>query len=712
LEKGNPLVEGRAFLKMIPFFKNTFLGLVLALGFASRTLADSAPLDSSVHLQADRIEYLRDQALVTAKGRVHLTEGQITLFCDSLRYDTAAREVDAIGHVVFQNGAQEIDADEMTFNTGTQDGKAVNAKTTVPPWICTGAEIQFQDKKVIVKDARATSCDYALDYDHYHLQADTITFYQGDYMTAENLVLYIGKVPVFYFPFFAIRTKNTQFPFSISVGSSGYLGNYALVSTSYLLNPKSYGAFYADYFSNKGIGLGLRHEIALNDYSTLSLYAYRVQEKDTGNVRWESRIRGLWAFSSSLQGRIEADIPGDGFFSQDYAAARRDPSLVSTQREYDLSATYSRDPLTVGVLFRHQELSDSAEGAPAHFVETSDSLPQINISLFPQSLIGKNWLKYDLTLNADRTWTLANNFYVGHVSGEFGISETIPFLQTQSLYTRAAFDDAYQNISDAGVTDAGETRSFSLNNVYTGHWSDYFDTSLTYNYAQKLTNRSPSDPPGGVTSNLLTGNLEFIGGSFFRSNTSTSINFAAPVPDFASQFSYLRQEIYLTPSNALDFYNIADYSIKANALKDLDSRLSITSPRGFWQFIIGASVVDPNISNLGYVSAGQPNSFNVSGEVDIALFTNYRLSYLETYDMTNARFETRSVSLYRDLHDWQAELSYSQTQGQPAAVFFTLDLKAFPGRPLSISQTSLQQLNSLQTQSALQLLETTSDQLK
>jgi lipopolysaccharide export system protein LptA len=685
--------------------------LFLMMGFAPGARAATSSL-GSVHLQADRIEYLKDQGLVLAKGRVHITQDQTTLFADNVRFDITAKEIDATGDVIFQQGPQEIDAQEMTYNTGTQEGRATHAKTTVPPWICTGAQIDIKDKKIIVKDARATTCDYALDYTHYHLQAGTLTFYEDDYLTAEDLVLYIGKVPVFYFPFFAISTKKVQLPFSISVGNTSYLGNYVLVSTSYLFNPTNYGALYADYFSSKGIGLGLRHEIALNDYSTVSLYGYRVQEKDTGNVRWESRIRGLWAFSSALQGRVEADLPGDGLFSQDYAAARRDPSLVSTQREYDLSATYTHDPFTLGLLVRHQELADPADPLEHHFIESLDTLPQLNLSVFPQALIGKNWLKYDLTLNADRTWTQTNNYYVTHASGEFGISQTIPFLQTQSLYSRLALDDAYQNLSDVGTLDAGETRSYTVNNIYTARWSDFFNTTFSHNYAQKLTNRQASDPPGGVTSDLLTGMVEFTSGSFFRADTTTSIDFTSEVPDLASKFSYLREEIYLTPSNTLDLLNIVDYSIKANALKDLNTVLSLSSPRDFWQFKIAANVVDPNVTNTGYTPSGEVKSFGLTGEVDIALFTNYRLSFLETYDMTNARMQTRNISIYRDLHDWEAQLSYSQSEGEPDTIFFTLDLKAFPGRPLTVSQSQLQQLNSLQSQTAVQLLQTSSDQLR
>ena len=490
------------------------------------------------------------------------------------------------------------------------------------------------------------------------------------------------------------------------------MGNYALISTSYLFNPVNYGSLYADYFSQKGIGLGIRHEIALNDYSVLSLYGYRIQEKDTGLVRWESRIRGLWAISSNIQGRIEADLPGDGLFSQDYAAARRDPSLVSTQREYDLSATYSQTSFTFGVLLTNQAIANFNDPLEQHFLENLISVPQINFTLFPQALIGRNWLKYDLTLNADHTWTQANNFYVTHASGEFGISQTIPFLQTQSFYSRIALDDLYQDTSDIGTNDAGQTKSYSVNGIYTGRWSDFFDTTISYNYAQKLNNIQSTDLPGGVTSNLLTGMAEFTSGSFFLAQTSTSVDFTAQVGDLASRFSYLHEQISITPSSSLDFWDTIDYSIQANALKDLSSNLTLQSPKSFWDFQIGANVVDPNVSNTGYVSTGIPKTFDISSKVDFAFFTNYRLSLLENYDMTNAQMLTRSISVYRDLHDWEAQLSYTENQGQPAAVFFTLNLKAFPGRPLTVSQSELTQLNSLQSQTTTQLFETTSDQFR
>src|ERR1019366_4270767 len=181
----------------------------------------------------------------------------------------------------------------------------------------------------------------------------------------------------------------------------------------------------------KGIGVGLRHEIALNDSSVLSLYGYGIQEKDTPNFRWEGRARGLWALSSSFQGRVEADIPEDSFFSQDYSVARRDPSLVSTFKEFDVSTTLTRQQWTLGLLMRRQESADftnpvisGSVSSPAtlysKYLLTLQNLPQLTFTLFPQPIIWKNWLKYDLTLQGDHTYTKANDYYVNHLSGELG----------------------------------------------------------------------------------------------------------------------------------------------------------------------------------------------------------------------------------------------------------------------------------------------------
>lgn len=678
--------------------------LFLVGGLPAASLADlTLTLDTQVHIQADTIEYLRDQALVIAKGQVHIQQGLVHLYADTIRYDIAAQEVQAKGHVVWQDESQEVEAQSLQYNLKTGEGKAYNIKTTAPPWISTGSEIDIVPHKIIIKGAVTTTCDYPEGYRHYYMKADKITIYSGDYLVAENVVLFIGKVPVFYFPFFVRTIHDLRTPFSLSTGATDYLGNYVLVTTNYLLSPKSYGALYGDYFFKKGLGLGVHHEIALNDYSVLSLYGYGVDEKDTQRFRWEGRARALWALSSNFQGRVEADLPGDGFFSNDYSVARRDPSLVSTVREYDVSTTYTNPQYTLGLLLRRQESADPNDPTGTHFIENLQNLPQANFSLFPRSLIGKNWLKYDLSLQGDHSYTLGNNYYVSHLNGEFGISQSLLLFQTQSLFSRIALDDTFQDVSDVGVTigagAAGETRSISIQNTWTSRLSEYFNSTLTYNFAQKLNNRVPHlDLPTGVTSNLLSARLEGNFGNTLREVTSTSYDFNAQVGTDASRFGYLHQEVALTASPQFNYTLFGDYSVQANALKDVNTVLNCSSPHDAWRFRVSGNFVDPNVTNTGFVSTGVASTFEIAGEVDLALFTNYRISLIESYDLTHSQFETRSISIYRDLHDWEAQLTYTEDPVQGKRLFFTLDLKAMPGRPLSVSDDQLQRLNSLRNQ--------------
>ena len=50
--------------------------------------------NSQVHLQADTIEYIKDQNLVMARGQVHLQQGSDHLYADNLRiYDTESQDV-------------------------------------------------------------------------------------------------------------------------------------------------------------------------------------------------------------------------------------------------------------------------------------------------------------------------------------------------------------------------------------------------------------------------------------------------------------------------------------------------------------------------------------------------------------------------------------------------------------------------------------------
>src|SRR5580698_8467877 len=100
------------------FFPRVVLGVFCIC--ASRAYGDlTLSLGTQVHIQADTIEYLRDQNLVIAKGQVQIQQDLVHLYADTIRYDTEAQEVYADGHVVWQDENQEVETQSLTYNLKT-----------------------------------------------------------------------------------------------------------------------------------------------------------------------------------------------------------------------------------------------------------------------------------------------------------------------------------------------------------------------------------------------------------------------------------------------------------------------------------------------------------------------------------------------------------------------------------------------------------------
>ncbi len=697
----------------MPF--GTFATLLLVFIFAAPRVSAQPAFDlgSGVKLQADRVEFLQDQGLILAQGNVHVQQEGIHLYADTLRFDLTSQQLIADGHVTWQQDGQEVQASKITYNLGTHRGHANEVRTTTPPWYFTGTDVDLEPGLIRLRKARFTTCDYPTGYEHYHLSAGTILIRTGKSLSARNVVLYMGKVPVFYIPYFAKNLKDIRVPFQFDTGSSTYLGRYALITVNYLFSPTNYGSAYLDYFQKKGLGFGVRHEIELNKNSVLSLYGYWVREKDTHQTRWEGRVRNLWAVSSKLQGRVELDVPGDGLFSRDYSIARRDPSLVSSFRQYDTSMTWNPRGFTLGVLLRRQETASYTSLTQTVFDKSYLAAPQANFSLFPFTILGSKGPRADLSSNFTRQWLLANGYYQLIGSAEGGISQTVNLRKSQSLYGRVALQENYLSKSDLGADNHGDQRHMTGQATWTSRWQTFLTTTFGFNFARALSHLLPTETPHhGVTQKQLTASLEYNAMPLFLSRTSTTYDFLAQTDHNNQRFSLLREELTVTPSKTFNLATVANFSIVAKDLTDLNQIMTLRSPKDMWRISLSANYVNPDVSSQGVTASGLDRQLNITTDMSFVLFTNYRLSVLESYDLERAVFVNRQVSLYRDLHDWEAQFSYSQTEGSGSQVSFRLNLKAFPGRPLTVSKEQFDQWSGMSKQSAGELSQTAASEFQ
>jgi len=692
--------------------KRNWAPAALALAFflvltASARAQLSLGGDSPVKLESDRVEYLREEGVVVAEGHVHAQQEGVHIYADKLRYELDSQQLTAEGEVTWQQDNQEVRCSRLDYNLGTKKGSAVDVISSTAPWHFRGRDVLFQENKVQLNEARFTTCDYPDGYEHYHMRASRITIRPGRTLVARNVVLFMGKFPVFYLPFFAKNLRDFRMPFQFDTGNSAYLGRYALFTINYLLSPVNYGSAYIDFFQKKGVGLGLRHEIELNEYSVLSLYGYHVREKDTKVSRWEGRARGLWALSSRLQGRVEIEAPGDGLFSQNYSAARRDASLVSTQRQYDLSGNWNTKTFNLGLLFRRLETATYEDEKMDHYLRTSQSAPQAEFSLRPVAVMGRSGPKFDLSTNITRRWLQTNDFFQTQGSVGMGLAQSWTPVKAHTFYARLGTTDTFLDKSDVGASNRGNSRYLNTTANLTSRWLPMMTTTFSHAYNRKLIHLLDEDRPlHGVTQNSLNGSLQCHFGTFLTSRTSTSYDFLHSNIAMGKKFSFLRQEVTCTPSRWVDYLVVANYSIVAKEMKDLSQVVSFKSPKDMWRYRFTLNHMNPDVTTQGMVVSGVEKTLDMTVDLSVVLFTNYRLSLLEQYDLEKSSFVSRRVGIYRDLHDWEAEFGYSQSVSQDKRVYFKLNLKAFPGRPLTVSDSEMKRWSGYREKSLGELGET------
>ena len=195
-----------------------------------------------------------------------------------LRKVTDKNLVIASDRVIFEQGENKVEAKEIYFNLDNQsiivrDGISyvvVDGAPELNNKIYYGGE-EFMAKfpeEALVKNAWFTTSKRALDMKDftqepkdtlpYHMKAKKIAIYPEDKIVAYNVVLYAGKVPILWLPWYASSLRSdTRAPLFPVIGSNGSEGNYILWGIDYGRNNNYFnGSLALKNTEKKGLYLG------------------------------------------------------------------------------------------------------------------------------------------------------------------------------------------------------------------------------------------------------------------------------------------------------------------------------------------------------------------------------------------------------------------------------------------------------------------------
>ena len=106
----------------------------------------------------------------------------------------------------------------------------------------------------LVKDGLFTTSDSSRP--DYSIRAKTVRIYPKDRIIFSNVMLYIGRVPVFWYPYL-YQSLNQDTSFTFTPGYGSIYGAYLLTQYSFPLTDQIAGRARLDLYSTRGVGIGL-----------------------------------------------------------------------------------------------------------------------------------------------------------------------------------------------------------------------------------------------------------------------------------------------------------------------------------------------------------------------------------------------------------------------------------------------------------------------
>ncbi len=271
-----------------------------------------------------------ENGVAIAHGDVAVHFGDTDIYADSARYDAHKHEVFAAGHVRIYRENKLYIAERGTYNVETKEIHAETLRTSSDPYLVGGESLQgFPDGHYEVHNGNFTTDDS--DRPDFHLHARKVRVYENDRVIFQDVTFYIGKVPVFWWPYL-YQSLNDAFSFSISPAYLSEWGPSLLTQVTFPIYDKIRGRVRLDYRQRRGVALGFESEInyGKDDSSFARLTTYFIQDQNpelnrttvqrgaVGTSRYRVSLQDKTELTSDIYGIVDITKLSDAYVLQDF----------------------------------------------------------------------------------------------------------------------------------------------------------------------------------------------------------------------------------------------------------------------------------------------------------------------------------------------------------------------------------------------------------
>ena len=320
-------------------------------------------------VDGDKVEYFEEENRIVAEGNVSITYGDIKLTCDRIEVNTKSQQALCQGNVRIDQPEGVMTGDRIRYDFIRKEGEIIGGEVKAFPWFGRAEETgKVAKNEYLLRNGWVTTCD--LDMPHYRIKAGEIRVFPDEKVIAKNVVFYIGKIPVLWFPYYyhpiiQSRAKVQFIPgwnsdwgyFMLSAWRFYIQGNTRLDVLADYRTKKGFaeGAnlyYYADDFLLKGLGRGLlrTYFIHQNERGTYDPTPFRDEGKGSKlrrRIQWKHRID----FDPSTIGMLEFNKITDKYVLKDYfynefeetgKVPENYATIISTKPNYTVNLTVEK----------------------------------------------------------------------------------------------------------------------------------------------------------------------------------------------------------------------------------------------------------------------------------------------------------------------------------------------------------------------------------
>jgi len=299
-----------------------------------------------------------ENGVATARDNVAIHIGDTDIYADYARYDSHSHEVSVEGHVRIYRDVHVYVAERGVYNIDTKQIRTSNVRTEYYPYYVSGQNVTETSANTYrVEDSTFTTHDSPSP--DFHLRARTVRVYENDHVVFQNVTLYVGRVPIFWWPYM-YQSLNDAFSFSIAPADLSSWGPSLLTQVTFPITDDIKGRVRLDYRGRRGPAIGFESD---TDYgkdksSNVKLKTYYINDqnpdinptavprRDVPTDRYRLSLEDRTEFTKDIYGIVDVTKLSDAFVMQDFYQSefRVDPvpdnvvALTKTDPFYTLTA--------------------------------------------------------------------------------------------------------------------------------------------------------------------------------------------------------------------------------------------------------------------------------------------------------------------------------------------------------------------------------------